>query len=216
MAYAKSELGFKNVDYSYQTADFDWKSLDIDTINHINETITSIQSKYPELKGAVENFQMIAPAKMRANPGRYAQISLNPRTGQMNFEFGMPLTKGLDHVKSEYQNDLSLNHHPPGTGHDSLIWHEYGHVYAEKALRGLRLDTNQRITARKEGTLEKVWAKKASDARGQSVEELSAGISKYAQQNPREAFAEAFAECNCSQSPRAESIELMKQSGAAR
>ena len=58
ISYAKEKLGFKSVSYG--------NKLDIETINHINQQITTLQAKYPEFKGSVQELKTASTKKALA------------------------------------------------------------------------------------------------------------------------------------------------------
>lgn len=206
--YAKNELGFKEVSYGTK--------LDLDTINHINEQITHIQNKYPETKGAVTGL------RTWSKQGVYAAIETRGN-GEMNFLVGTKqYGKGMEALKSSYERDVSTGFHPPGTNHNSIIYHEYGHVLANisaKKKHGMAAnETGSNINPgfvmnRRAKTTEKDWVSEAANSRGKTSRELMSGISRYGQVNAGEAFAEAFSEVMGSTSPREDSVALVKASG---
>ncbi len=207
--YAQKELGFAKVSYGTK--------LDIDTINHINEQITSIQAKYPEVKGAVQELKT-------TTGGCYAQVRTHG-DGAMNLEIGSKLYgNGMDYINRSYENDMTSGFHPAGTQANSIIWHEYGHVLANISSKGavgasntglISSSSDQRkfITNRRGRETEKEWLFNAAKETGQKPSEIMKGISRYAQKNPSETFAEAFAEVTCSASPRKEAVAVVKASG---
>ena len=213
VAYAQNELGFSKVSYGTK--------LDIDTINHINEQITAVQQKYPETKGACQ--------ELKTTTGRvYAQIRTSA-DGTMNFEIGTPTYgRGMDYIKNGYARDVEVGFHPKGTDHSSIVWHEYGHVLATISTKqkygasptgkiAANRDTQYQFAMSRRGkTTEREWLSTAAKETGTKPSEIMRGISRYAQNNPAEAFAEAFAEVNCSQNPRAEATAIVKASGWSR
>ena len=114
--YAQNELGFEKVSYGTK--------MDIDTINFINQSITEVQAKYPETKGAVGEL------KTWRRENAYAAIETK-RDGRMTLlvcpsQFG----NGIDTVEKQYAQDVKTGYHPTGTKANSIIYHEYGHVLA--------------------------------------------------------------------------------------
>lgn len=210
--YAQEKLGFSKVSYGTK--------MDIDTINHINKTITSVQAKYPEVKGAVQEL------KTTSSRGVYAQVRTKS-DGSMNLEMGTKLYgAGLDSLKKSYDHCIEVGYHPKGTEYDSIIWHEYGHVLASistKSNYGLSSreqfaadDSKNRLGfaySRRANKVEQGWLREASDSLKENTVSVSLSISKYAAKNAAEAFAEAFAEVTCSKNPREEALAVVKASG---
>jgi hypothetical protein len=211
VAYAQTELGFQSVSYGTK--------LDIDTINHINEQIARVQQQYPEVKGAVSEL------KTWSKQGVYAAIETNA-DGSMKFLVGTTqFGQGLDHVKSHYARDVESGFHPTGTDAGSIVYHEYGHVLANiSSKQGMGVSAKGKIAAnsgdqmkfivsRRSNTVEKEWLFEAAKTTGSKPSELMKTISRYAQKNPGETFAEAFSEVMGSASPRKEAVEIVKASG---
>lgn len=216
--YAKEQLGFKYVDFSYMDlTNGDVKTFDIETVNHINETITAIQEKYPELKGVVKR---LGVAEF-FGADRYAQYIVDGKDFQQNsLEFGKPYREGLGNVKEFFMDDVEIGFHPEGVDYDSIIWHEYGHVYADILRRekaGYRMDEyykDIRSAKTEKEWIESLFAdKEYADEwdRDWDIQQFPERISKYAMKNSAETFAEAFAEYNCSKTPRPECIALVER-----
>lgn len=210
VAYAQSELGFTSVSYGTK--------LDIDTINHINEEITNIQAQYPEAKGACQVLKT-------TTSNCYAQIRTSA-DGSMNFEIGTNIYgRGMDYVNKSYERDLEIGFHPAGTDAKSIVWHEYGHVLATVSTKetygasasGRISSTGTAqfnfISSRRGKSTEKEWLFEAAKTTGKKPSEIMSSISKYAQKNPAETFAEAFAEVTTSANPRPEAVAMVKASG---
>ena len=208
--YAQDQLGFTKVSYGTK--------LDIDTINHINEQIAQVQSKYPEVKGAVSEI------RTWSKQGVYAAIETNAY-GSMAFLIGtQQYGKGMDSVNKSYERDLASGFHPAGTTAASIVHHEYGHVLANMsakkkagiAANGTTTDSSKAKTFaqdRRSSSTEKQWLFDAAKSTGQKPSEMMKNVSRYAQKNPGETFAEAFAEVMTSASPRKEAVAIVEASG---
>lgn len=210
--YAVKELGFERVSYG--------SKLDIDTINHINKQVSDIQTKYPELKGAVQEVKTSSSGRM------YACIETD-RTGRMTLKVSSKLYgNGLDVLERQYKADCDVGFHPKGTSAKDIVWHEYGHVYAGvQSKKAVGVGSKETISPldggksvgfimdRRSGTYEKGIANTASKSLGKSVGTMQKNISRYAQKNVKELFAEAFAEFNGSKNPSPECLALMKAAG---
>ena len=208
-AYAQKELGFEKVSYG--------NKLDLDTINHINKQVADIQAKYPDTKGAVQELRTVSSNRI------YAQISTDA-FGTMSFQISSKTYgSGLDVLEKQYASDVKVGFHPKGTSAKDVVWHEYGHVIGgikTKEMHGASATTRissdkifDFIADKKSGKWEKNVAKKAADSLGISTRDLANSISRYATQNSKELFAEAFAEFNGSKNPSPECIAIMKAAG---
>ena len=206
--YAKSKLGFESANYG---------KLDVDTINHVNKEITAIQKKYPELRESVKNIEIDNRQGVYAAAG--ASISGKSTLYIGNTQYG----KGLEHVKDHYQKDVDSGFHPVGTDYKSVIWHEYGHMFAyTKCKTGMGFAANETLgywdgvdyaKGIRSRNYEKGVLRDAAKSLKITQKEFKSRISRYAEKNPAETFAEAFAEFNTSANPRPECIALMKAAG---
>ena len=194
--FAKKELGFSMVDYSYSYIDQkEMKQvsgrLDLDTINHVNGTIAEIQARYPELKGAVPNLQM------SVHPSRFAETLYSGRDGSMTLAIGARKYKdGVEAVDKAWKGDVEIGYHPAGTDGSAVLWHEYGHIYASKVNLGSATSVRDKLMAVRDKKAETEWRKEAEKKLGLADGELSAKISRYATLGDDELFAEAFAAYN--------------------
>lgn len=216
--YAKTKLGFSGVvDYSYSYIDQKEMrqvsgTLDLDTVNHINEQITEIQEKYPDLKGYVKNM-------VCTDASVYAAVVHDGRTATASLAIGAKAYKdGIEAVNKKYLEDVELGYHPKGTDGEAIIWHEYGHVYAatkNKEACGQYASPRNILGAIHTDVAESGWRDKAtqkmlSDPKmklehemlgleftAQSVSaSFAKHISNYASKSNAELFAEAFAAHN--------------------
>lgn len=212
--YAVKELGFEKASYG--------SKLDIDTINHINKQVADIQFKYPETKGAVQEVKVSSSGNM------YACISTDS-TGRMTLKVSSQLYgSGLETLEQQYKADCDIGFHPKGTTAKDIVWHEYGHViggiHAKKSVGvaanetisnfdgGKKIDF---IMNKKAGKWEQKVYEKATGEKftPNGARKYGGKISRYAQKNVKELFAEAFAEFNGSSNPSPECIALMKAAG---
>lgn len=215
--YAKTALGFSRVDYSYSYIDQKEMrqvsgSLDIDTVNHINKTITDIQERYPEMKGAVKDLAC-------TDRNVYAQVGFSGRDGSASLEIGAKVYKdGVKSVYDKYAEDVDLGYHPKGTDGGAVLWHEYGHVYAGMANEkqcGQYATPSNKVNAIRMGVAESGWKNEAvktivSEKNYQQecemlgldsspmalAQQYGGKVSRYATKNNGELFAEAFAAHN--------------------
>lgn len=209
--YAKNNLGFQKVSYGTK--------IDIDTINSINKVITDVQTKYPEVKGAVQSL-----CTTRSNV--YAAVRTE-KSGNMELQIGVNVYgKGVEHVRKMYEREVSLGRSPKNTTFESILWHEYGHVLATISTKKKLGENNPGgnfngdidkqidfIIKRRAKTTEKEWVSNVAQKLGITNNQLAEKISEYAQTNSAETFAEAFGEVNGSPTPRIEAVNLVKESG---
>lgn len=206
--YAKSKLGMKNVDYG---------SLEVETINHINHEITKVYDKYPDLKDFTDNIKIDNGKNVYAAMGVGLDSKASFYIGRHKFG------KGLESVEQDYQKDVQSGFHPAGTDSNSVIWYEFGHALAySKAKTALGFNTSESLGFYdrndyfknvKNRTFEKDAIRGAAKELKITQKELKSRISRYAEKNPAETFAEAFAEFNCSKNPRPECVAIMKAAG---
>ena len=205
--YAQDTLGFMTVDYSIAKTPGMWESLDLDTINEINGTITDIQEQYPELKGMVEH--LTAGSRRSSYYMAVVHDSNGPQNVVNRLEIGRPCWDGLENTRQQVAQDVEAGFHPPESDVSSLIWHEYGHVMAH-VIRSKESLTNIRGDLEKLKTdtnmLSEAMVKLGYDANDTSS--FSSKISKYAEKDAGETFAEAFSEYHTSSNPRRESVVL--------
>lgn len=213
--YATQKLGFKAADLS---------GLDEETAAHVITTIETIQSRYPELKGAVGHIVRDRRAGAYAAMETSGYVNADGVPQYMKLHIGAMYDKGLSSVKQSYENDLKTGFHPQGTTAESIIWHEYGHALANlrsgKAAANLYQDSRDSYwrsssytSDRRKHTTEKEWVRTAAKSLKVSQKTFKEKISRYATKNESETFAEAFAEFTTSANPRAECIALMKAAG---
>ena len=131
----------------------------------------------------------------------------------------------MDYINKNYARDVEVGFHPAGTDGKSIIWHEYGHVLANVSTKekfgasasgkisSNGSDQSKFITSRRGQTVEKEWLNEAAKTTSSKPSEIMKSISRYAQKNPAETFAEAFAEVMTSAAPRAEAVAVVKASG---
>ena len=184
--------------------------------------MSDIQTKYPETKGAVQEFKVSSSGKM------YACIE-TAADGRMTLKVSSKLYgNGLEVLEQQYKADCDTGFHPKGTTAKDIVWHEYGHVIgginAKKAVGvaanktissfdgGKQIDfiLNKRAGKWEQGVYEKATGEKFTPG---GARKYGGKISRYAQKNAKELFAEAFAEFNGSSNPSPECIALMKAAG---
>ena len=207
--YAKTALGFQKVSYGTK--------IDIESINNINQQITKLQAKYPELKGAVGELKTTASKRAYAFVETSADGTM--KLAVSSYQYG----KGFKSLEENYKRDLDAGFHPKGTTAKDIITHEYGHVYANIQTKNkFGVAANQTlgyqdrmsfISERRAKTWDTNVRNEAAKKLGISAYELADRISRYAKTNAAETFAEAFAEFNSSPNPRPECIAIMQAAG---
>lgn len=203
--YAKDTLGFQTVDYSMAKTPGMWESLDLETINEINATITDIQEQYPELKGMVQDL-------VTGRHSDYFAVVYDP-SGPQNvvdrLEVRRAAQDGLEATRQKVADDVEVGFHPPESDVSSLLWHEYGHVMAHR----IRCKENSGSVwgDLESHTTESGLMAEAMKKTGYTDEvKFQESISQYAKKDAAETFAEAFAEYHTSSKPRAESVALVE------
>ena len=209
-SYAKEKLGFEKVSYG--------NKMDIDTINHINKQIATLQAKYPEFKGAVQELKTASSKRALAYVETSSDGSM--KLAVSSYHYG----RGLKSVADSYEIGVKHGFHPKGTTAKDIITHEYGHVYANiqtknqygvaaKHTISMVDDRFNFIVSRKSNAWDTKVRNEAAKSLNTSPRALAEKISKYAKTNAAETFAEAFAEFNGSSNPRPECIAIMKAAG---
>ena len=147
--------------------------------------------------------------------------------------------EGLSNLEKSYKRNVESGFHPKGTTAKDIIWHEYGHVIAgvnSKKRVGFAANETLDIYSRSKYFDDRrngYWEKEVYNKAAKTMEEyhkvstrpglegkipvdyrrMASKISKYAEKNVKEMFAEAFAEFNGSDNPSPECIALMKAAG---
>lgn len=211
--FAKQNLGFDYVNY---------RGLDVEVANHINDTIIKIQTRFPELKGTVGEIQPVPRGSAVAAMGVFVTLPSSGVPSQI-LQHGRDYKYGLKHVEEVHKRSVSVGFHPKGTEDiSSIIWHEYGHAYAnlqsgKKIAAKEPTDWQRRHAAydndRTNHSLERKWVEKAAKSQNMTASDFKASISRYATASNAETFAEAFAEFFISPNPRPECKALMKVAG---
>lgn len=211
--FAKQNLGFDYVNY---------RGLNVEVANHINDTIGKIHTRFPELKGTVGEIQPITRGSATAAMAVFVSLPSSGVPSQI-LQHGRDYKYGLKHVEEVHKRSVSVGFHPKGTEDvSSIIWHEYGHAYAnlqsgKKIAAKEPKDWQRRHAAydkdRSRHALEREWVEKAAKSQNMTASDFKASISRYATANDAETFAEAFSEFFVSPNPRPECKALMKVAG---
>lgn len=114
-------------------------------------------------------------------------------------------------IRKSYEEDVATLWHPPGTDYTAVVTHELGHsLDGFLTKKGILGSTGYTYASGFSGILRRRVAK----ALGMSVKTCDAAVSRYAMENPREWFAECFAEAMHSPNPRPVAKEMMRQLNA--
>lgn len=181
--HLKSECGFQTVSL---------KGFDMDMATDIGNILGRLFNKYPEMKGKVEAFD---PNTRSENA--YASITTwsNRITGnwsKMHFNANPKLMGSVEQATKAYIRDLSSGFHPANTSYKDILVHEVGHildnivggpVYSDKFVKEIAEQAFKEMgyTSNKE------------------VNEAIASLSRYATQDCKELWAEAFADYYCNE-----------------
>lgn len=212
----------KNLDYEAWAESAQHANLtgcDLESAKSIAAAYEQVFNKYPKLKGQFDapNSQPIGMGKntyawcySRSN----GKVQVNPN-----------VYNNWNSVVSLYNRDVSRGFHPEGTTAESIVTHEIGHavdgLLARKGILGgitssgeyryasssLKTTIMNRVAKKDEDLadllyMDKMW--KGSEA-------ISQYVSKYATSNPKEWFAECFAEYITSSDPRIVASEFGKE-----
>ena len=211
--FAKQNLGFDYVNY---------RGLNVEVANHINDTIAKVQTRFPELKGTVGEIQPVPRGNATAAMSVFVTLPSNGIPSQI-LHHGKDYKYGLKHVEEVHKRSVAVDFHPKGTESvSSVIWHEYGHAYAnlqsgKKIAAKEPKDWQRRHAAydkdRSRHGLEREWVEKAAKSQNMTPKAFRESISRYATMSYGETFAEAFSEFFVSPNPRPECTALMKAAG---
>lgn len=211
--YAKQNLGFDKVI---------WNDLSLESANFINEHISNVQAKFPETKGAVSALKVFHDTDEDAP---YASITTSENSKMVlgiNKHYFNNIEKHAQDCEEEYKNGFNA-----GNGAESTVWHEYGHVmttiqlkrsmgYKPKELINDAKGKDKFINSKKSNTYEKDIIARAAYKLDTYSFILSRNISRYAEKNAGETFAEAFSDVNTNRMPKRESLEIMRMAGLIR
>lgn len=200
------------------TSETDLTGCDLESAKSIASTYQQVFDKYPQLKGQFDapNAQ---PVGMNNNTYAWCyirnggQVQVNPN----KYNSWQSLVK-------LYESDVASGWHPYGTTAESIVTHELGHaidgLLAQKGILGgytssgefryasSSLKTTVMNRAAKQDPDIASWVNGDKRQREYAIQKF---VSTYASKNPREWFAECFAEYITSANPRTVAAEFGKE-----
>jgi SPP1 gp7 family putative phage head morphogenesis protein len=206
-AVAKKNYGFDYVDY---------KGLDLESVNAVNEAIHTAMTEFPSLKGfakkisAVEDDNFVAQASVQYEGG---VLTSNLKVSSRYFN---------SEIDDIIEASVAAGHWPQGSNRRSIFVHEFGHIaeyaHAIKLMggwTGVQMDVDDiqiaftRIT---KGSLSASILSEALENLGlpNTPEVIKRELSAYATTNTKETLAEAVAEALGTSQPRRLSLEIYR------
>ena len=164
----------------------------------------SVMDRYPFLIGQLDGID----EGETANSSTYA--SCHSKTGgKVHLNAHDRYFGNLNNLLATYEGDVRTGYHPAGTNGTSVVTHEIGHALdgflSRKGINGAQLfstDANAFSGILRRSVLKSLKMTKAS---------VGSELSRYAQKNAYEWFAECFAEGMTSANPRPMAKEMMRQ-----
>lgn len=201
------------------TSEADLTGCDLESAKSIAAAYQQVFEKYPQLIGKFKapNAQ---PVGMKNNTYAWCytrgggQVQVNPNR-----------YNDWSAISESYERDIATNWHPPGTTAESIVTHEIGHsidgFLAEKGILGGYTSSGEFRYA--SSSLKTTIMKRAAkideliadytemDRMWKGNEAVIQGVCRYAAENPKEWFAECFAEYITSANPRTVAAEFGKE-----
>lgn len=176
---------------------------DLECAKQIYKTHERLFNKYPQLIGKLNS---IATQSLPENI--YAQCSIG--FGHGGVMVNKKIFGKLAFVKEKYERDVSIGFHTAGTSWESVVTHELGHAIDDYLTNTLQLGGELKGKPRYVSSVlrPKVMSKCKLSVSSQDIKDT---VSGYAAENPKEWFAECFAEYMDSKSPREVAVEFGKQ-----
>ena len=165
---------------------------DLNSAKAIASAYQQTIEKFPQLSGKIGG----VTAK-ELNNRAYAQCYIH---SDKRIEVNTVYYNDWDHVQEQYDYDVNVGWHPPGTTAEAIVTHEIGH-----AIDGILSDANQSWDF-KGSKISKTFANglraKVAQSTGVKIKDMGSAASTYASQNAQEWFAECYAEYITSANPR--------------
>lgn len=194
----------------YASGKVDLTGCDIDSAKSIASAYQQVFDKFPNLKGRI-NAPDAKPVGMNKNTYAWCYTRAGGKV-QVNPDVYNNWQKVVD----SYNRDVLNGFHPKGTTAESIVTHEVGHAIdgllaREGVLGGYTksgefryASSSMKTTVMKRAAKidENIYASLELDRMYKGSCTVSQYVSKYATKNPREWFAECFAEYITSANPR--------------
>ena len=181
----------------------DLTGIDLESSKAIFNTHEKLFNRFPQLKGKLNS---ICSAKLES--GVYAQCSYGFGHGgiSVNTQYFSNFVK----LEKIYMEDVKDGFHPENTTYSSIVMHELGHAIDDYLTYTLQLGGELRGKPR---SVSSVLRPKVMSKCGLPVshENIKISVSRYAAENPKEWFAECFAEFMDSDMPREVAKEFGRQ-----
>lgn len=168
------------------------------------KSIMMVFDKFPRLKGWANGIQPMSMYDVGRYPNYYAQTILNNPWGKGLIEYNPNRFAALDCIKHSYEKDVKSGFHPKGTQWQSIIVHKYGHVIDEF------LTKNNAASSTVKNFSDYIFSD-VCKMDGKSPDEIKSLLSRYANNDHAEFFAEAIAEALTSPHPRKTAVLVLQE-----
>ena len=168
------------------------------------KSIMGVFDKFPRLKGWANGIQPMSMYDVGRHPNYYAQTILNNPWGNGLIEYNPNRFATLDYIKLSYEKDVKSGFHPKGTQWQSIIVHEYGHVIDEF------LTKNNAASSTVKNFSDYIFSD-VCKIDGKSLDEIKNLLSRYANNDHAEFFAEAIVEALTSPHPRKTASQVLEE-----
>ena len=203
----------------YASGKVDLTGCDIDSAKSIASAYQQVFDKFPNLKGRID-----APDAKPVGMNKNTYAWCYTRTGG-KVQVNPDVYNNWQKVVDSYNRDVLNGFHPKGTTAESIVTHEVGHAIDGLLARGGVLggytksgefryassSMKTTIMNRAAKIDENIYASLELDRMYKGSYTVSQYVSEYATKNPREWFAECFAEYITSANPRTVATEFGKE-----
>ena len=180
------------------------KKVSLECAKEVATAYENVMDKYPFLIGQLNGID----EGETANSTTYASCNMT-FGGKVALNAHDRYFGNLNGLLATYDEDVKSGYHPAGTNGTSVITHEIGHALdgylSQRGVNGARLsstDANAFSGILRRSVLKSLKMTKAS---------VRTELSRYAEKNAYEWFAECFAEAMTSANPRPMAKEMMRQ-----
>lgn len=178
------------------------KGIDVAAAKSIYKTHEQLFERFPQLRGKLNS---VTSAQL--DRSTYAQCSYG--FGHGGISVNKRFFSDFDDLQKQYAHDVEVGWHPRGTDANAIVMHELGHAiddyltYIERKAGHNKNGSPRAVSNELRAKVMRACGLRVSDIRGE--------VSEYAAENPKEWFAECFAEWMCSSAPRKVAKEFGKQ-----